>query len=93
MLGLGSPSLGSVLAVVWIELRNCVRNVRDGQIFIFWSGFRPQHTGITWTHGIIVRNRISDGGTTSLREQRIVHVVFVVFPSLQQRQLALPKPF
>ena len=53
MLGRGSPSLGSVLAVGYMECRNSVRGVRDGKIFIFWSGFRPQHTGIPEADGIL----------------------------------------
>ena len=62
------PAMRKLNRVVgWMELRIHVRNVRDGEFFIFWSAFRPQHTGIPRADGIIVRNRISDGGTTALR--------------------------
>gem|GEM_PF-5561369 len=36
-----------------MELWDSVRNVRDGKIFIFWSAFRPQHTGIPRADGIL----------------------------------------
>ena len=48
------PAMRKLNRVVgWMELRIHVRNVRDGEFFIFWSAFRPQHTGIPRADGIL----------------------------------------
>jgi len=46
-----------------MELPKIVRNIRDGEIFIFWSAFRLQHTGLPRADGILCGTDGNQGGS------------------------------